>query len=221
MAGLLAIASLSSCGQPEQAEELPPAPPPPQERSNKLQTFAWNCLTNGYVVTDYRQADNAMWLFLPGSTTLLPRKAAASGAKYSNGEFTFWSNANEAILTTPEGDDHCVENRKASILEDAKLRGVDFRGFGNEPGWVLEISANQMVFITNYGEDSYEFTVTGHEMEPGSRVVTYTSSALGKDIAVKIIGDVCQDTMEDKAYETGVEVEFDGNTYKGCGLGLH
>jgi len=210
---------LAGCAQPD--PEPPPAPPPPATQSGPLKTFAWSCLTNGYVVTDYRQTEEAMWLFLPSNTVLLPREASASGAKYSNGDITFFSKGNEAILTTAEGDDHCVEKRRASILEDAKLRGVDYRGNGNEPGWVLEISGNRMDFVTNYGQDAYEFTISGHEREPDSSTVTYTSTALGKAIRVSIIGEPCNDTMADEVYETAVRIELDERVYQGCGQGLH
>jgi len=36
---------------------------------------------------------------------------------------------------------NCRNNRAMAICVDAKLRGVDFRAVGNEPGWNLEISA--------------------------------------------------------------------------------
>lgn len=38
---------------------------------------------------------------------------------------------------------HCKNNRAEAIWEDAKLRGVDFRAVGNEPGWHLELTAGE------------------------------------------------------------------------------
>ena len=47
----------------------------------------------------------------------------------------------------------CRENRRRSILEDARARGVEFRASGNEPGWVWELLADRMIFIGAYGAE--------------------------------------------------------------------
>ncbi len=223
---LTASTLLSAC---DSSDSLPAAPAPPQitnldakqSPSGQLKTFAYNCLINGYVVTDFRKSTDGMWLFLPGKTVLLPAARSASGSRYSNGELSFWNKGSEAILETPEGQDHCVENRKASILEDAKLRGVDYRGQGNEPGWTLEISGQEMVFITNYGQNRYSFLIDGDKAEPESRNAVYTSTDGTNRIKIRILGKTCSDDMSGERFETGVEVAFNEQLYRGCGRGLH
>jgi len=212
--------------------ELPPAPEPPelsqdsdpdeQARSDDpLKTFAYDCVINGYVVIDYRNTANAAWIFLPGKTVQLPKAKSASGVKYDNGEISFFSKGSEAKLMTAEGEDHCIVNRKASIYEDAKLRGVDYRATGNEPGWVLEITGSSMNYLANYGTEKYQFEISGHEREPGSRNVVYSSNSGGNRISVKILGETCTDSMSGERFETAVELSFNDTSYKGCGRGLH
>ena len=221
--GYLMLQGLTGC----ESETLPEAPPPPQLEqaeslgAQKLKTFAYNCLINGYVVADFRQSDDSMWLFLPRETLLLPRERTASGARYSNGDISFWSKGTEALLEDTEGQDHCVEDRRASILEDAKLRGVDYRATGNEPGWVLEITGNAVMFSTNYGQDTYNFVSAGHAFDQDSRIASYNSVSTEPAISARIIGKTCSDDMSGERFETQAEVELNGSIYRGCGQGLH
>ena len=218
LAALITIA-LSGCVNP--AEDTPVSAPPPPAMDRSIKTFAWNCLITGYVVTDFRNTENAVWLFTQGKTQLLPRERSASGSKYTNGDYSFFSKGNEAILETPEGEDHCLKNQQASLLEDAKLRGVDFRGMGNEPGWIIEISGNQLYFETNYGTESYEFLLGGHASGSKPNSVVYKGEALGKSISVEISSGRCNDTMSDNVYESFVTVNFEDTTLNGCGQALH
>jgi len=221
-AGLFIIAGLTGC----ESEPLPEAPQPSLQEANAtaapaLKTFAYNCLINGYVVADFRPSNDSMWLFLPRETLLLARERTASGARYSNGDISFWSKGSEALLEDTESKDHCVEDRSASILEDAKRRGVDYRGRGNEPGWVLEISGNEVMFSSNYGQDTYNYTASGHAFDPESRTASYDSPASEHAISARIIGKTCSDDMSGERFETTVEVELNNIIYRGCGKGLH
>jgi len=76
---------------------------------------------------------------------------AASGAHYAAGNVSVWNKGREATLDLEGRVSRCVENRPRSILEDARDRGVELRGTGNEPGWVLELFTDRMVFIDAYG----------------------------------------------------------------------
>ncbi|MDG1462211.1 MAG: MliC family protein, partial [Gammaproteobacteria bacterium] len=227
--GVLFLAILIMLGACDPSDSLPDAPLPPkiaesaaaQIQQEQLKTFAYNCLINGYVVTDLGKSKDGMWLFLSGKTILLPKSKSASGSSYSNGELSFWSKANEAILTTPEGQDHCVESRKASIIEDAKLRGVDYRGQGHEPDWTLEISGSEMIFVNDHGQNRYSFLIEEHQVEGESRNVVYTASDPTNKISTRILGKTCSDNMSGELLETGVEIILNGQLYRGCGQGLH
>ena len=84
------------------------------------------------MVVEYRGMEE-IFLFLPDTTLTLPHVRSGSGAKYGEGTTTFWSRGEEAFLERGSETVDCVINRRASIIEDAKLSGMDFRATGNEP----------------------------------------------------------------------------------------
>ena len=193
-----------------------------------LKSFAYNCPNNGYVVADFRRGDAVMWLFMHDQTVQLDRVEAASGARYRKGNITFWSKGREAILEVGGTSDSCTENRRASILEDAKLRGVSFRATGNEPGWLLEIGPDAIVLAMNYGADRYRLPLVvtvaeclARSSRRSNRITTYRSVADGKVLNLRVVGTRCQDTMIDEVFATTVEFELDGTAYRGCGQPLY
>jgi len=116
----------------------------------------------------------------------------------------------------------CTNNRVKAIWEAAKLRGVDFRATGNEPGWHLEIAAGRnIVFTTDYGNAVYTFSlpmpVTDHKVGATS----YKVLEQGHNLTVLLEVSQCQDTMSDELFGTKVTVTLDGKTYRGCGRALH
>ena len=104
------------------------------------------------MVVEYRGMEEN-FLFLPDTTLTLPHVRSGSGAKYSEGPITFWPRGEQAFLERDGRAVNCVMNRRASIVEDAMLSGMDFWATGNEPGWTLEIGSETSVLVMNYGED--------------------------------------------------------------------
>ena len=206
-----ALAACSGEGPPDQTGSV----------ATTLRSFAYNCASNGYIVADFRRGDAVMWLFMHDQTVQLDPVEAASGAKYSKGDITFWSKGSEAILEIAGATDSCTENRRASILEDAKLRGVSFRATGNEPGWLMEIGPGAILLEINYGADRYQFPLTTPDEDQSKRITTYRSEARGKVLKLRLIGDRCQDTMSDEVFATNVEFELDAVAYRGCGQPLY
>lgn len=83
---------------------------------------------------------------------------SASGARNEAEDVLVWTEGTVALLEVGGADySDCVLDRRASVWEEAKLRGIAFRATGNEPGWHLEIMPGE----------SFESTVTatldGHE----------------------------------------------------------
>ncbi len=211
---LIAACGLAACsgeGSPDQT----------QSAAKALRSFAYNCASNGYIVADFRRGDAVMCLFMHDRTVQLDPVEAASGAKYRKGDITFWSKGSEAILEIAGATDSCTENRRASILEDAKLRGVGFRATGNEPGWLMEIGPDTILLETNYGANRYRFPLTTPDEDQSSRITTYRSEARGKALKLRLIGVRCQDTMSDDVFASSVEFELDAVSYRGCGQPLY
>ena len=86
-------------------------------------------------------------------TRTLPQVRAASGARYEDATMLFWTKGDSATFQRKPGNaTDCREVRAKSLLEDARVRGVTFRGVGNEPGWLLEIGPdNRVMFEDGYG----------------------------------------------------------------------
>ena len=116
----------------------------------------------------------------------------------------------------------CKNNRAMAIWEDAKLRGVDFRAIGNEPGWNLEIiKSEKIVFVGDYGQERYEFITTEPSIDRQARTTVYDVQNDKHELSVIILGRRCNDTMSGEAFETTVSVILDGKKYRGCGKALH
>ncbi|WP_395644856.1 COG3650 family protein [Terricaulis sp.] len=101
--------------------------------------------------------------------------------------------------------------------ENARAEGVDFRGVGQEPGWLLDIyTQDRIVLQYDYGEHTAEFPLPqpGAAQEGATR---YETSANGQTLTVTIRRFPCQDAMSGQDYPSTVEVIIDGRTLQGCG----
>lgn len=192
-----------------------------REAKPHWQTFAYSCVGDYRFVA--RIEGEKIWLFLPDQTISLPHVPSGSGAKYSDGAVTFWSKGEQALLNIGhETHRECNNDRSKAIWADAKLRGVDFRATGNEPGWHLELRVGgQSIFVGDYGNLWVEFATPEPVIHRQERVTTYlapTDEALVKTI---IEGRSCTDSMSGEQFEASVTVEVGGKRYRGCGKALH
>jgi heat shock protein HslJ/uncharacterized membrane protein len=112
-------------------------------------------------------------------------------------------------------------NARRSIIEDAKQRGVGFYAAGNEPGWTLEIGPEEIVFQTNYGQDTYRFPTPEPEVDPYKLRTVYHVRTEGHELFVEILGLACADDMSGEKFESTVQITFDGQKHPGCGLTIH
>ena len=195
--------------------------PLPAEPVPQAATFVYECDDNSTFMA--RIEGETAWAFLPTGTVSLPQIPSGSGAKYSDGDIMFWSTGEEATLEVGEGARrNCRNNRAKAIWEDAKLRGVDFRAVGNEPGWNLEISAGGgIVYVGDYGQTEYRFRTPDPVEDRDARRTTYTVNDADHQIVIVLDGRRCQDTMSGDSFETTVTVVLDGREFTGCGQALH
>ncbi len=101
--------------------------------------------------------------------------------------------------------------------ENARAAGIDFRGVGQEPGWIVDIYLDGRIkLIWDYGEASAEFPPSAPTY-PQEGATRYAAQGNGRTLAVTIRRFPCQDAMSGQDYPTTVEVVIDGRTLNGCG----
>jgi putative lipoprotein len=149
----------------------------------------------------------------------LTRQPTGSGARYSDGKVTVWNKGREASLDVGGLTYRCTESRAGSIRADARLRGVDFRATGNEPGWALEVLQDRIVFLDQGGA---RLTVPrpAPQVDPESGETVYAAEIDGHRLRVLIRERECVDSMSGERAESSVAVEMDGRAYRGCGYAL-
>jgi len=163
---------------------------------------------------------DAMDLVLGDRRQRLTHVRTGSGAQYAADGTSVWTKGREAMLEVQGRVTTCRENRRRSILEDARARGVEFRASGNEPGWVWELLADRMVFIGAYGA---ERVTTPRSSAPSGTTLegaVYAGVAQGRRLTARVLPGPCVDTMSGDQSASTVVVELDGKTYRGCGEAL-
>jgi membrane-bound inhibitor of C-type lysozyme len=215
-----ALVFLLACMNPETHSDKTAISLEQPDRAD-AKTYVYEC-SDGFSFVARVQKGNA-FLFLPKETIRLPHVRSASGAKYSENQITYWSKGDKALLKIGNvKHTDCENNRSLAIWEDAKLRGVDFRAIGNEPGWNLEIiKGEKIVFIGNYGENRYDFVTPEPSIDQQARTTIYDAQNDEHELSVILKGRRCSDTMSGEAFETTVRVILDGKEYRGCGKALH
>jgi len=222
VAAVLSVACSFSSQPPADADEPDPSATAEPIGSPEVTVRAYECGDDLYVVAEFRPATDDVWLFLPEKSGSLPHIPSGSGAKYGDGETIFWRRGDEALLDMGDGVERsCVENRRRSIIESAKLRGNDYWATGNEPGWTLEIGYETIVFVTDYGESRYELPTPEPVTDSTGRVATWSGAVDGHDLIITVRGESCADTMSDETFESRFEVRLDDRVYAGCGQALH
>jgi len=227
LATLLSLAACQRAAEPTTTVEA--APPPATESAptvvpddappeGVLHAYVWEC--DGDLTLDVRNLfrEDAVTIALHEGERKLPLVVSASGAKYADETITFWTKGNEATFQrkgTPPVN--CREVRAKSLLADARVRGVDYRGTGNEPGWMVEIGpATRLLFVTNFGEERHEF---GDARTPGadsSGVTVFTARHGNEEINVTVARESCIDDMSGAEFDHRMVVEFAGQSLRGC-----
>lgn len=183
-------------------------------------TYVYRCDDDFNFIANVK--DETAWLFLPGKTISAPLTPSASGAKYQTSEVIYWNKGLEALISFDTKDHkNCKNDAKAAIWESAKLRGIDFRAVGNEPGWHLEISHQVITYSGMYGTISEIFPVPEAETDQARRRTVYRTKNADFILELQLEGRTCLDTMSGEEFETSVTVLLDNNKYQGCGRALH
>jgi len=183
-------------------------------------TFVYACGEQEFVT---RIEGDVAWVFARTGTLRLPRVRAASGAKFESDKGLLWSKGEEALIAIADRTyKNCRNDRRRAIWEDAKLRGVDFRAVGNEPGWMLEISQGTRIkYNGDYGATKLELRANRPAENQAARQTRYTAEDGSHRMIVLIERAPCQDTMSGERFESRVTLTVDGRELNGCGRPLH
>jgi putative lipoprotein len=205
----------------EPAAPEPSAAPVEDVPEGVLLAYVWDCDDGASLTMKNLLRENAIVLDLHEGPRHLPQVVSASGAKYDDGGVSFWTKGDTAMLERKGGAVvNCRENRARSVVADARARGVAYRGLGNEPGWLIEISPpDRILFNTNYGQERHAFegaTVTG-DTASGAE---YRAAHGDVQITVTVTREPCQDDMAGTPFDHSFVVLFGGRTYRGCGSDL-
>lgn len=178
-----------------------------------------------YACNDYefvaRLGPGEMALWLPEGYVILSQVGSASGTLYEEGEVSFWSRGEEAMLTV--GEQHhknCHLRPDRVAWEDARRRGVDFRGVGSDPGWSLEIRrGRQLLFILDHG--TQRILVPNQTEQGDGSMSVYAGATETQDLRVEIVDVSCVDAGSGNIFPSEVVVTFNGTGYQGCGQDLY
>lgn len=182
-------------------------------------SFSYGCGGEVRFVATMEKGGESVRLLLPDTTVTLPRVVSASGARYGEGPYIYWSHGEGARLETPEQTfTACVSDEGGAGWGEAKVRGVRFRAVGQEPFWNLEIEADGAITIEEpVNENRYRFPPAdpGAEGEDGRTVYRLETEAHSATIVIE--DEPCRDVMSGWPYEETVSITLDGRELDGCG----
>lgn len=183
-----------------------------------LHAYVWECDGNLTLQVRNLFREEAITIDLHEGERKLPRVVSASGAKYADETLTFWTKGNEATFErkgTPPVD--CRESRAQSLLADARVRGVVYRGTGNEPSWIVEVGpATRLLFVTNFGEERHEFGGFSTRGADSIGVTVFMARRGDEEIKVTVAREACIDNMSGQEFDHRMVVEFAGQSLRGC-----
>lgn len=92
---------------------------------------------------------------------------------------------------------------------------TSYMALGTEPGWTLELTANQINYAGDYGETQVRVPVIQRtRLAEGMR---YQGSQGGHQLQMDIAYRACNDGMSDRRFAHTVKLTVDGKTVHGCG----
>jgi uncharacterized lipoprotein YbaY len=138
-------------------------------------------------------------------------------ASLRDAEGTLWFVTDARAPVTPGSGDPVELRlvRASSPWEDAKSRGIGFRGIGTEPGWLVEVGRGESPAL--HAELDY-----GERMIDAARTEAIADGFRGKTtggiaVSLKIVRETCSDGMSDVIYPASMALTVGDQTYHGCG----
>jgi heat shock protein HslJ/membrane-bound inhibitor of C-type lysozyme len=149
-------------------------------------------------------------MIVDGENFDLAPVVSASGARYEaldDPETSFWS----------QGDRAMVAVRSETLPGCQVISGpaLPFTARGQEPSWMLEVTADELRLLTDFGTTELSFP------RPEPRVmlegIVYEVATGDQRLSVLIQPAICADIMSGMPYPYRVRYELDGTRQSGCG----
>lgn len=215
----LAIVLLGACRQaPAPAGPERPAEAPSPTPDTVAANFRCGDLLVGTV---FDNAAGNVTLWINGDRTVLPQAVSASGARYADEAGNeFWNKGDEATLTLDGANHACVTTEEVSPWDEARARGVAFRGTGTEPFWALEVDGGDvpaMRLELDMGER--QLLVAGASPLADGEGWSGTADD-GSAVTLRVTHGDCSDGMSDFTYPAAIELQVGAQLYHGCGAFL-
>jgi len=183
----------------------------------KARTWVFMCPDeSSYVV---RATEGEAWVFRAGASLRLTAVSDGTPLRYEQSGVQLAIDGDNGLLSEPGKETFtCRNDRQQAIWEHAKLDGVDFRGIGNEPPWVLELrEMSRIVLITEYGANRIERPLPQPISDKTRKMTRWDTG----DLQIEITAELCHDTMSGEAMSSRVVIYWQGKVLRGCGRPLH
>jgi putative lipoprotein len=131
----------------------------------------------------------------------------------------FWSRGQTATLTvdgqTREG---CQAQSAPTPWDEARLLGAEYRAFGSEPAWSLEMDDGSRARFTMEGASAVYVTMGNPTGDAARRVYRSATDSLALQVVIE--EKPCVDRGTNASLPHTVTVTFQGFPYLGCGREL-
>lgn len=106
---------------------------------------------------------------------------------------------------------------EGATLPECRLAGgkPQFRAVGNEPGWRLDVRADGLSLLLDYG-DTHVFAPSPLVID-GDGLRSYEAVSAGGPMSVLVFDRYCEDSMSGMPHPKTVEVRWQDRVLKGCG----
>ncbi len=148
----------------------------------------------------------------------LSQTESASGSKYisQNETVTFWQKGDSASLElNGQRYSNCEKVTVQQATANRNTIELPFTARGNEPGWMLRMSAEQIELTTDYGKNTItlptpqvKHIMGGYQFHTGDETHSLT---------LEVHKKLCYDSMTGRPFPAFVTLNLDDETLPGCG----
>lgn len=170
---------------------------------------------------EFDNAAGHVTLSITGQRWQLPQTVSASGARYADAQGNeFWNKGDAATLTLDGARHDCAVTEDTSPWDEARRRGVAFRGLGTEPFWSLEVDGSATPAM-RLDLDMGQRPLVVAQAAPLAEGEGWSGTADdGSAVTLAVTRGDCSDGMSDQTYPAGIELHVGDETFRGCGAFL-